>query len=194
MTEELASEGHGRPGGAPARRGGASAIRLPGILLGIGLGGFVDGIVLHQILQWHHMLSSADTANIPVGAHPVDTVEGLEMNTLWDGLFHSFTWLAVVVGLAMLYSRVAKAGVRVWASRVLWGWVLVGWGAFNLVEGVVNHHVLAIHHVISGPWQTVADLLFLLFGAILVLTGWLLQRSSPAGSAGRVSGAVPSDT
>jgi uncharacterized membrane protein len=32
--------------------------RAPGILLGIGLGGFVDGIVLHQILQWHHMLTS----------------------------------------------------------------------------------------------------------------------------------------
>ena len=29
-----------------------------GILLGTGLGGFVDGIVLHQILQWHNMLSS----------------------------------------------------------------------------------------------------------------------------------------
>ncbi|WP_458111736.1 DUF2243 domain-containing protein [Arthrobacter sp. R1-13] len=187
MSEKLASEGRGWRSGAPA-------IRLPGILLGIGLGGFVDGIVLHQILQWHHMLSSADTANIPVGPHPVDTVEGLEMNTLWDGLFHSFTWLAVVVGLAMLYSRVAKARERVWASRVLWGWVLVGWGAFNLVEGIVNHHVLAIHHVISGPWQTAADLLFLLFGAILVVAGWLLQRSRPAGSAGLVSGAARRDT
>ncbi len=31
--------------------------KLPGLLLGIGLGGFVDGIVLHQILQWHHMLT-----------------------------------------------------------------------------------------------------------------------------------------
>jgi uncharacterized membrane protein len=32
----------------------------PGVWLGIGLGGFVDGIVLHQILQWHHMLTSAE--------------------------------------------------------------------------------------------------------------------------------------
>ena len=30
---------------------------LAGILLGVGLGWFVDGIVLHQILQWHHMLT-----------------------------------------------------------------------------------------------------------------------------------------
>ena len=29
-----------------------------GILLGIGLGGFVDGIALHQIAQWHNMGSA----------------------------------------------------------------------------------------------------------------------------------------
>ena len=56
--------------------------RAPGILLGIGLGGFVDGIVLHQILQWHHMLTSE-------GDYPPTTVAGLETNTLWDGLFHA---------------------------------------------------------------------------------------------------------
>ena len=30
-----------------------------GILFGLGLGGFFDGIILHQVLQWHHMLTSA---------------------------------------------------------------------------------------------------------------------------------------
>ena len=49
--------------------------------MGLGLGGFVDGIVLHQILQWHHMLT--DT-----GDHPMTTVAGLEANTLADGFFH----------------------------------------------------------------------------------------------------------
>jgi hypothetical protein len=53
----------------------ASRPRAPGILLGIGLGGFVDGIVLHQILQWHHLLSSE-------GDYPKTTVGGLEDNTL----------------------------------------------------------------------------------------------------------------
>jgi nucleoside-diphosphate kinase len=37
--------------------GSVTRTRAPGILLGIGLGGFVDGIVLHQMLQWHHMLT-----------------------------------------------------------------------------------------------------------------------------------------
>ena len=41
----------------------------PAIVLGIGLGGFLDGIVLHQILQWHHMLTST-------GDYPATTVRG----------------------------------------------------------------------------------------------------------------------
>ena len=71
-----------------------------GILLGIGLGGFIDGILLHQILQWHHMISHDE---------PVDTVLGLERNTLWDGLFHAFTWVAVLVGLVLFARQVDRA-------------------------------------------------------------------------------------
>lgn len=152
-------------------------ITLPGVLLGVGLGGFVDGILLHQVLQWHHMLSSSDTANIDIGSHPVTTVAGLEMNTLWDGFFHTATWLAVVVGLGILYSRITVSRRRMWASKVLWGWMLLGWGAFNVVEGVVNHHILGIHHVISGEFQSLADILFLVFGVLLSVAGWRLQRA-----------------
>jgi uncharacterized membrane protein len=60
---------------------------LPSLLLGIGFGGFIDGIVLHQILQWHHMLSAE-------GCCPTSTVLGLEDNTLADGFFHVATWIA----------------------------------------------------------------------------------------------------
>jgi uncharacterized membrane protein len=48
--------------------------RTPALLLGLGLGGFIDGIVLHQVLQWHHMLTST-------AGHPMTTLEGLEANT-----------------------------------------------------------------------------------------------------------------
>ena len=77
---------------AESGRSASDRPRAPGILLGIGLGGFVDGIVLHQVLQWHHMLSGE-------GSYPTTTVAGLETNTLWDGLFHAATWVAVAVGL-----------------------------------------------------------------------------------------------
>jgi uncharacterized membrane protein len=155
-----------------------TGIGLPGIILGIGLGGFVDGIVLHQILQWHHMLTSTDTDHVGIEYYPADTVHGLQINTLWDGLFHTFTWLAVLTGLGLLYSRVSHSRGRIWASRALWGWLLLGWGVFNLVEGVIDHHILAIHHVRSGEYQTWWDVGFLVFGALLVASGWLLQRTA----------------
>ena len=159
---------------APAARG----IALPGVVLGVGLGGFVDGIVLHQLLQWHHMLTSTDTDNVGIETYSADTVHGLEMNTIWDGVFHTFTWLCVLLGLGLLYSRVSQARGRAWASRVLWGWILVGWGLFNIVEGVIDHHVLGIHHVRSGPYELWWDLGFLGLGAVLILVGWLLTRGA----------------
>jgi uncharacterized membrane protein len=155
-----------------------TSLALPGIVLGVGLGGFVDGILLHQILQWHHMLTSTDSDRIGVDYYPKNTVHGLEINTVWDGLFHTFTWLAVLIGLALLYSRVTDSRRRVWASRALWGWVLVGWGVFNIVEGIIDHHILGIHHVRSGEHQSLWDIGFLVLGALLVLGGWLLQRSA----------------
>jgi uncharacterized membrane protein len=144
-------------------------IRAPGILLGVGLGGFLDGIVLHQILQWHHMLSSTHR-------YPVSTVAGLEKNTLWDGLFHAAAWVAVTAGVWLLWRR---AGDWRWASngRELVGWMLVGWGLFNLLEGLIDHHLVGIHHVRETGNQTAWDLAFLAFGALLVTAGWLLTRT-----------------
>lgn len=93
-------------------------LKLPGIVLGVGLGGFVDGIPLHQLLQWHHMLTSTDTDNIGVRYYDPGTVSGLEMNTVWDGIFHTVCRLSVLLGLAILYSRVTRNRRQVWASRV----------------------------------------------------------------------------
>ena len=66
-----------------------------GLLFGLGLGGFFDGIVLHQVLQWHHMLTSA--------GYPANSVPNLEVNTLWDGFFHLSTYVFVVLGLFILF-------------------------------------------------------------------------------------------
>lgn len=152
----------------------ASTIRpvvVAGIILGIGLGGFIDGILLHQILQWHHMLTAWDHAH-----YPMDTVRGLEVNTLWDGIFHSSTWVATAVGLGVLWWAAGVQNVR-WSPLSLVGALLAGWGLFNLVEGAVDHHILGVHHVrddLGGPMSW--DLAFLGFGAGLVLVGWLAVR------------------
>jgi uncharacterized membrane protein len=156
----------------------ATLLRAPGLLLGAGLGGFVDGILLHQLLQWHHMLTSTDSDRIGVRYYPGDTVAGLRMNTAWDGAFHVLAWLLVLAGIALLSSRVTRDRRAAWTSRALWGWVLVGWGLFNLVEGLIDHQLLGIHHVRSGPHQLGWDLGFLALGAVLVLAGWAVQRGA----------------
>lgn len=143
-----------------------------GVLLGIGLGGFFDGIVLHQILQWHHMLSDH-------GDFPVTTVAGLEVNTLWDGLFHSSTYIAVAAGLALLW-RAARLPHSPWSTRLLVGALLMGWGSFNVAEGTINHHLLDIHHVNETVSRNVWkwwDIGFLLWGAAMLAAGWFLARS-----------------
>jgi uncharacterized membrane protein len=77
-----------------------------GILFGLGLGGFFDGIILHQVLQWHHMLTDA--------GYPATSVENLKINTLWDGLFHTATYIFVVLGLVVLWGqqRLARFTLR----------------------------------------------------------------------------------
>ncbi|GGW42370.1 membrane protein [Streptomyces lucensis JCM 4490] len=172
---------------APAAAG---AIRLPGIVLGVGLGGFLDGILLHQLLQWHHMLTSTNHDRIGVKYYDPHTVSGLRMNTVWDGVFHTVCWLSVLLGLAILYSRVTHDRRAVWTSRALWGWILAGWGLFNLVEGLLDHQILGIHHVRGGPHQAWWDTAFLVFGALLLLVGHLLQRGDRAfgHGAGRTGG------
>jgi uncharacterized membrane protein len=142
---------------------------LPGLLLGVGLGGFVDGIVLHQVLQWHHMLSHTER-------YPTTTLAGLQGNTVADGLFHAFSWLAVVGGLLLLWRRL-RGGGRAWSRWSLIGLMLAGWGLFNLVEGIVDHHILQVHHVREGPYRDWYDLGFLALGALLLLAGWAIHRS-----------------
>jgi uncharacterized membrane protein len=153
-----------------ARIEAAPRARAPGILLGIGLGGFVDGIVLHQILQWHHMLTSE-------GSYPDTTVTGLETNTLWDGLFHASTWLAVAGGLGLLWRRTETWRWAI-SGRGFVGWMLAGWGLFNVVEGLVDHHILTIHHVRESVDNRLSyDVAFLAFGLALIVGGWMLARS-----------------
>ena len=148
---------------------------LPGFLMGIGLGGFVDGILLHQVLQWHHMLTGH-------GGESPATVAGLEANTLADGLFHAATWVCVAAGLLLaVRAWQRRAPAPSWSAQA--GLLLAGWGAFNLVEGLIDHQLLGVHHVrddLGAPlgW----DLAFLALGAAQLAVGALLvRRASRAG-------------
>jgi uncharacterized membrane protein len=163
--------------------GTARRPRAPSFILGLGLGGFVDGILLHQVLQWHHMLTGDG------GGEPLDTVAGLEANTLADGFFHLATW-ALVAGATALMVRAWQRGELAPPWRAHAGLLLAGWGAFNLVEGVIDHQILGIHHVrddLGAPlgW----DLGFLAFGVLLIVLGTVLARSQQAIHDATTSGA-----
>jgi uncharacterized membrane protein len=140
------------------------------VVLGIGFGGLFDGIVFHQILQWHHMLST------PVAP---DTVDALRLNTLADGIFHAAAWLVSLAGVWLLVrARDALRGTPR-AGRILLGGTIAGWGGFNLVEGVVNHLVLQVHHVRPGPDEALYDVAFLVWGAVFAVVGWRMARPRP---------------
>jgi uncharacterized membrane protein len=156
---------------AGARRGTrTTSWAAAGLVLGIGVGGFIDGIVAHQLLEWHHMLS---------GWYPVNT--HLRTNMIGDALFHLFCLIVVLVGIGLLAAaRPAAPPAR---GRRLTGWIIAGWGVFNLVEGLVDHQILGVHHVHSGPHQLAYDLGFLALGAVLVVAGVALARAGATGKA-----------
>ena len=81
-----------------------------------GLGGFFDGIVLHQLLQWHHMLTSF--------CYPADNVRNLEINTLWDGISHSSTYF-------LIWGALMLAG----------GWFLLKGGEQETPERAIHRQV-----------------------------------------------------
>ena len=140
-----------------------------GIMLGIGLGGFVDGILLHQIIHWHNMGSAV---------LPPTTLAAIKQNMAWDGLFHLAVWTCTVVGVYWLLADGRRAGLLP-SPFGFTGLLILGWGLFNLVEGLIDHHLLGLHHVRDLPQHVpVYDWLFLLIGgAGFIILGRFLYRT-----------------
>jgi uncharacterized membrane protein len=148
--------------GSAATRSGLTTAAL---CLGAGVAAAFDGIVLHQILGWHHMISNVE---------PLVTPTGVATNLLLDGLFNLFAVGLVGIGFLLFWRAVARRQALPPRRRFV-GLLLLGFGLFNLVEGVINHHLLQIHHVREVanplPW----DLGFLaLAGLLPLVVGWLL--------------------
>ncbi|QKK26798.1 DUF2243 domain-containing protein [Rhizobium hidalgonense] len=145
--------------------------RASGILFGLGLGGFFDGIVFHQLLQWHHMFSSF---------YPIASIENLEFNTFWDGVFHSATYLFFLAGLFILW-RAGRRPHLSWSTKDLIGTGLIGFG--NLIEGLIDHQLLGIHHVSETVERSAWpywDVAFLVWGAAMLAGGCIMVRRKHA--------------
>lgn len=152
-------------------------LRWAAWLLGFGFSGFFDGILLHQVLQWHHLLSAVRSG----------VFADMRGQVLADGLFHGVMYLVALGGLWMaLAARPAfaapGAGLRFAVH------FLVGFGVWNVVDAVFSHWITGIHRVrvdVEDPlfW----DLWWLaLFGVLPVLGAWALGRRGSAHAHARV--------
>ncbi len=137
------------------------------MVLGIGFGGFIDGIVLHQILQVHEMLS----AKIPATNYI-----GKSVNMFWDGIFHAFCLLVAFAGVILLWKVMLRNDVDR-SGKLLSAGLLFGWGIFNLVEGVIDHQLLGLHNVIEyADNHSIGNYGFLGISVLILLIAWLLMR------------------
>src|SRR5687768_11693101 len=139
------------------------------VLMGIGLGGFVDGILLHQIFQWHNMVSNW---------YPPTTMEIMMFNMTWDGIFHAAVWFVTLIGVFTLWSAAFRRE-SIPPLKAFAGAMIFGWGLFNLIEGIVDHQILGVHYVRQVPNYTVYNLTFLAIGGVVfIIIGWLLMKEN----------------
>jgi uncharacterized membrane protein len=133
-------------------------------VVGFALAGFFDGILLHQILQWHHLLSL------------VPGIVDLRVQVLWDGYFHAFMYILAFIGLVGLWRT--QGGTERAGPMPLLRPLLIGFGLWHVVDGLLSHWILGIHRVrLDDPlfWDLIW---FFGFGIAPLLGGWLLTDRS----------------
>ena len=145
-----------------ARSGDERTVLLGGGTLGFGLGALLDVLVFHLVLQWHHLLSSV---------YPPGTLAGLRTNVYFDGVF-SLAMVGLMILGGVVIWRTLNRAERPYSPVRVFGSVLVGAGAFNLFDGVVDHYVLHIHDAVHGtralnPHWIGASLLLLGIGILV---------------------------
>ena len=98
------------------------------LLLGLGLGAFFEGVLMH-----------------PIG-----------------GAFYMAMWVVCLAGVALLWTAVRGPGPLP-SGRGFVGFFLIGWGVFNMLEGLLRHDL-------AKEWLVFAS------GLGFVLLGGLLSR------------------
>ena len=142
-------------------------------IAGFGFSGLIDVLVLHLVFQWHHLLS---------GIYPMSTLDGLRVNILADGLFSIGMVIVTSIGLGLLWRSERRTDVSL-ALRPIAGSALIGLGAFNLYDAIVDHALLGLHQPLSQAGRplglggrynlqwTIVSLLFVAAGYYVYRTG-----------------------
>jgi uncharacterized membrane protein len=148
---------------------------VAGGLLGFGLGGLLDVLLFHFVLQTHHLLS---------GIYPPTTMEALRFNLVADGLFSIGMILVMTVGFVLTWRALTRAGAEARSSGGAYaGAVVVGIALFNLYDGIVDHYILGLHHA-TTPRLDIYDVVWVVASLVLLAAGLLVLRAERHASAG----------
>ena len=126
-----------------------------GFLFGLGLVAFVDEMVFHQLLQWHHFY---DRSTLHIGI-------------VSDGLFHAFSWFATIGGLFMLADLRRRQALQ-WSFW--WGAVFIGGGVFQLYDGIIHHKLMRIHQIRYVENVLVYDVIWNVTAVLMIVIGWIM--------------------
>jgi len=125
---------------------------LAAAVIGVAVMAAVDEIVFHQLLGWHHFYDRSTPA----------------VGLLSDGLLHSAELIALVGGF-FWYADLRRRGAL--APRAAWGGFLLGAGAFQLFDGIVDHKVLRLHQIRYGVHLLPYDVVWNVSAVVLLLLG-----------------------
>jgi uncharacterized membrane protein len=101
---------------------------LTGAMIGIAVMAAVDTIVFHQLLSWHHFYDRSTP----------------DLSLLSDGLLQT-TYLVLLVAGFFQFADLRRR--RTVARRSAWAGFVLGLGAFQLFDGIVDHKLLEVHQV-----------------------------------------------
>ena len=134
---------------------GSRRSAVAGVLMGVGLAAFLDEVVFHQLLHWHHFYDRSTS----------------DAGLVSDGIFHAVGWFAVVAGLFWFAAlrRDHDLVTRRWVAGIL-----LGAGAFQLYDGVVQHKLLRLHQVRYGVDLTGYDVAWNAVAVLLLAAGLVL--------------------
>lgn len=135
-------------------------------LAGLGLAGLFDGVLLHRLLQWHHVLTDRMPAIGP------------RAHLRWDGLFDALMMMALAAALCGLQRR--RDALQRLPGRALAGSALAGFGLWHIIDAVMLHWVLGLHRIRPLAQSPLAwDLGWLLaFGLLPLIIGLTLQATT----------------
>ena len=128
-----------------------------GILFGIGLAAFLDEVIFHQLLRWHHFYDKSTT----------------DIGMISDGLFHAFSWFATIGGLFLLADLKRR---NAFFLKRWWGGVLLGAGGFQLYDGTIQHKWMQLHQIRYVDNILIYDLVWNASAVFMILAGFFLLK------------------